>query len=180
MRDAGPKKYRAQVGDPELRANLVQALGAQGWHPDQIAGPIVSDRPLRDGILVLRALPADCAVAVHQCGFAGIAAVVCEDNLTQLVVVLTAVLEGHRVVGRRVLELAQRLPKLTLRQHRVLQHLGCGQPVHQLGRDLKTSPATVKREIATLEGVFGVTNRTQLALTAQRVGYPTPMVELLI
>jgi DNA-binding NarL/FixJ family response regulator len=142
--------------------------------------PIVTDRPLRDGVLVLRALPAECAVVVHQCGFAGIAAVVCEDNLTQLAVVLTAVLEGHRVVGRRVLELAQRLPKLTLRQHRVLQHLGRGQPVHQLGRDLKTSPATVKREIATLEAAFGVTNRTQLALTAQRLGYPTPMVDLLI
>jgi DNA-binding NarL/FixJ family response regulator len=51
--------------------------------------------------------------------------------------------------------------------------------IHQLGRDLKTSPATVKREIATLEAAFGVANRTQLALAAQRLGYPTPMVELL-
>jgi DNA-binding NarL/FixJ family response regulator len=170
--------FLTEFNDRQLGAAVSEVLGRAGWteHPD---GVLVTDRSHADGVLVLRSLPAECALVTQHLGLESLAAILCDDSISQIAVVLAAVVAGHRLIARRAIELAHRLPKLSRRQHQILQHLGRGVPLSELCPALGASPATIKREIASLQRAFEVDNRTQLALAARHAGYPTPWIDVL-
>jgi DNA-binding CsgD family transcriptional regulator len=170
--------YRTRFEDPVLGAAVTEVLEHSGWRHEARSELVIADRPAEGCVLVLRSYPADCALVVQELGLGVVAAIVCEEDLAQLGSVLSAVVAGHRLIARRVLELAQSLPMLTRRQHVVLHDLCGGHQLQRLTRELRSSPATVKREIKRLQDALGVTSRVQLALAAHRLGYPTPLVDI--
>ena len=67
-------------------------------------------------------------------------------------------------------QLAARLDLLTPRQHDVFRVAARGLPNKLIARELNISEATVKTHLTAVFGSLGVSNRTEAALFASRVG----------
>lgn len=95
-----------------------------------------------------------------------------ETTLAGRVFIPDEVTQRMRTVGPRVAahQLAARLDLLTPRQHDVFRGAARGLPNKLIARELNISEATVKTHLTAVFGTLGVSNRTEAALFASRVG----------
>lgn len=73
-------------------------------------------------------------------------------------------------------ELQSALPRLTPQQFRVLHMLCAGLSNKQIGVHLGVTEATVKAHMRAIMEKFGAENRTQVVVSAQRLGIDQPAV----
>lgn len=123
-------------------------------------------------VLVCEATPFGARAALDAVSELVAVAVVCCDEPADLVSALEGLLVGRVSVPLRVMDLAGEMPDLTERQLEVLAAVAAGQSNAAIGRGLYLSAASVKRELAALYAALGMSNRLELAASAQRLGVP--------
>lgn len=153
-----------------------------GWSVRQTVGPstfAVTDRviALDQGqdvgwrrLLVVDPTPIDCRRAMDAIGAGTVLGVLLSDEPDELLVALRATSSGRASVPGRVVELAARMPQLTDRQAAILAGVLAGQTNAELGKGLRLSHASVKREMGELFRAFGLANRLALAHYALSLG----------
>jgi two-component system, NarL family, nitrate/nitrite response regulator NarL len=99
---------------------------------------------------------------------------------------INLVLAGGQYIPSRIIEIARQRPsgapqarqdeksydvsRLTERQIEVLRYMSRGESNKEIARSLSLSPATIKAHAAAIIGILGVTNRTEAAFKARKIG----------
>ena len=172
----------------ETLARALAYVGQQsGWSERSSIGPttcLVTDRVLaldaRDHvgwrrILVTDPSPFMCRRALNALSAGTVISVVLTDEPDGLADALDAVLAGRLSAPGRVIEQATRMPQLSDRQQAILSAVSAGQTNHQMGRALKLSDASIKRELSRLFQALRASNRLELGYRALQLGI-TPML----
>jgi DNA-binding CsgD family transcriptional regulator len=166
------------VRDPATHRALVRVCERAGWArsaapiplaavvADQLPGP----PPRRVDVLVVEPTPAASHVAVDAFAAGRVRAVVAASEPDTLPRALELARAGYGIVPRLVVEAADRLPALSPRLHRVLQHVLRGRTNAAISRSMAQSLSSTKRDVSTLLDLFDAPNRQVLVVTAMRLG----------
>ena len=121
-------------------------------------------------VAVVDALPYPCHEAVRALMHGAVQGAVVADDIVHLAVVARTAAAGFVVVSPIALALAATAPELTERQEMVLASLAAGASVPSVARRLHQSVTTVKRDVAAISELLGVSSRAELVREAVRLG----------
>lgn len=155
---------------------VLERVGYRRVHDPVEAGTRVADaNALRHGppvsALVVNLLPAECQLALDAVASGAALSVVCTDDPESLPGALEAARNHTVTLPARLVEAANRAPRLGSRQLQTLQMILTGCTNDMIAKRLRTSESTAKRDIGILLDRFDVDNRRQLVGAARAAGF---------